>query len=144
MLLAKSLIGEEVAHQLIVCLSTKLGIKPELLVAAMRDRASVNSVAMHTLSIVFPNVLNVGCFSHTLDHVGEKFETPILVEFIKIWINMFSRSPKTKLLWLTKTGLPAPTYSATRWWSKREVIKHLHDAFGDIPSFVEEEELLPH
>ena len=125
--------GEEVAHQLIVCFSTELGIKKELLVAAMQDRASVNSVAMHTLSIVFPNVLDVGCFSHTLDHVGEKFETPILDEFIKIWINMFSRSPKTKLLWRTITGLPAPTYSTTRWWSKWEVLKYLHDAFVIYP-----------
>lgn len=98
MLLAKSLTGEEVAHQLIVCLSTELGIKPELLVSAMRDHASVNSVAMRTLSIVFPNVLDIGCFSHTLDYVGENFKTPILDEFIKVWINMFSRSPKTKLV----------------------------------------------
>lgn len=143
MLLAKSLTGEEVAHQLIVCLSTELVKKTELLVAGMRDRASVNSVAMRTLSIVYPNVLNVGCFSHTLDHVGQNFRTPILDEFIKMWINMFSRSTKMKLLWWTKTGLPAPTYSATHRWSKWEVIKHLHDAFGDIPSFVEEEDLLP-
>ena len=141
MLLGKSLTGEELAHQLIVCLSTELGIKPDLLVAAMRDRASVNSVAMRTLSIVFPNVLDIGCFSHTLDHVGEKFKTPILDEFIKVWINMFSRSPK--ILWRTKTGLPAPTYSPTRWWSKWEVIKHLHDTFGDILSFVEHEDLPP-
>jgi len=56
---------------------------------------------------------------------------------------MFSRSPKMKLLWWTKTGLPAPTFSTTRWWSKWEVIKHLHDAFGDILSFVEEEDLPP-
>ena len=54
MLLAKSLTGEEVAHQLIVCLSTELGIKPELLVAGMRDRASINSVAMRTLSTQNP------------------------------------------------------------------------------------------
>jgi len=54
---------------------------------------------------------------------------------------MFSRSLKIKLLWRSKTGLPAPTYSATHWWSKWEVIKHLHGAFGDIPSFVEEEDL---
>ena len=140
MLLAKSL---ELAHQLIVCLSTELGIKPDLLVAAMRDCASVNSVAMRTLSIIFPSVLDIGCFSHTLNHVGENFKTPILDEFINVWINMLSRSPKTKLLWRTKTGLPAPTYSPTRWWSKCEVIKHLHDTFGDIPSFVEHEELPP-
>ena len=35
MLLAQSLTGEELAHQVIVCLSTELGTKPDLLVAAM-------------------------------------------------------------------------------------------------------------
>ncbi len=45
-LLAKSLTGEEVARQLIVCLSTELGIGSNLFVAAMRDRASVNNVAL--------------------------------------------------------------------------------------------------
>ena len=133
MLLAKSLMGKEMPRL-------------PLLVSAMRDRASVNSVAMRTLSIVFPNVLDIGCFSHTLDHVGENFKTPILDEFIKVWINMFLRSLKTKLLkllWQTKTGLTAPTYSPTSWWSKWEVIKQLHDTFGDIPSFVEDEDLPP-
>ena len=38
------------------------------------------------------------------------FDGTILSEFVKVWINMFSRSPKTKLAWSTKTGLPAPTY----------------------------------
>ena len=103
MLLAKSLTGKEVAHQLIVCLSTELGIQSNRLQAVMRDRASVNSVAMRTLSINFPNVLDIGCFSHTRDHVGEHFNTPILDEFMKTWISMFSRSPKTKLAWATKT-----------------------------------------
>ena len=37
MLLAKSLTGEEVARQLIVILSTELGVKSDRLVAAMRD-----------------------------------------------------------------------------------------------------------
>lgn len=143
MLLAKSLSGEEVARQLIVCLSTELGINSDLLVATMRDRASVNTVAIRTLGIVFPKIVDIGCFSHTLDHVGENLNTPILDEFIKVWINMFSRSPKTKLAWKTKTGLTVPTYSATRWWSKWEVMRHLHDAFGDVSSFVASDELPP-
>lgn len=143
MLLAKSLTGEEVARQLIVILSTELGVKSDRLVAAMRDRASVNSVAIRTLSIVFPAMVDIGCFSHTLDLVGEKINTPVLEEFVKVWINMFSRSPKTKLAWSTTTGLPAPTYSATRWWSKWEMIKHLHDSFGDVKSFLEDEALPP-
>ena len=139
MLLAKSLSGEEVARQLIVCLSTELGVSSDKLVASMRDRASVNTVAIRTLSIVFPQLIDIGCFSHTLDHVGDKMRTPILDEFI----NLFSRSPKIKLAWRTKTGLPVPTYSSTRWWSKWEVMRHLHDAFGDVPSFLECEDLPP-
>ena len=57
MLLAKSLTGEEVARQPIVSLTTELGIESDLLLAAMRDRAPVNNVAIRTLSIVFPKVL---------------------------------------------------------------------------------------
>ena len=48
MLLAKSLTGEELARQLIVCLSTELGISSEMLLASMHDRASVNYAAMRT------------------------------------------------------------------------------------------------
>ena len=85
--------GEEVARQLIACLSTELGISSDKLVASMRDRASVNTVAIRTLSIVFPQLIDIGCFSHTIDHVGNKMHTPILDEFIKLWINLFSKSP---------------------------------------------------
>ena len=46
-LLAKSMMGEEVAQQIIVVLSTELGIPPQSVVAAMRDRASVNDVAIY-------------------------------------------------------------------------------------------------
>ena len=46
MLLAKSMTGEEVARQLITAVSTELGIVSNLVVAVMRDRASVNDVAM--------------------------------------------------------------------------------------------------
>ena len=66
MLLTKSLTGEEVARQLIVSLTTELGIESDVLIAAMRDRASVNNIAIRTLSIVFPKELGIGCFSHTL------------------------------------------------------------------------------
>ncbi len=77
MLLAKSMTGEEVARQLIVCLSTELGICSNNLIASMRDRTSVNNVAVRTLKIVFPQLLDIDCFSHTLDHVGENFSPPI-------------------------------------------------------------------
>ena len=143
MLLAKSLTGEEVACNLISTLSTDLGIASRYLLASMRDRASVNSVAMQTVRIVYPNVLDIGCFSHTLDLVGEKLATPVLDEFMRTWLNIFSRSPKTKLAWRTLTGLSPTSYCPTRWWSKWEVIKQVHDTFGDVQPFVTTQNLPP-
>ena len=58
-------------------------------------------------------------------------------------MNIFSRSPKAKLAWKTQNGLPVTSYSTTRWWSKWEVIKHTHDAFDDVKSFLEDDNLLP-
>ena len=141
MLLAKSLTGEEVARQLIMTLSTELGILDGRLVAAMRDRAAVNGVAIRTLNVIYPSLIDVGCFSHTLDNVGDKFNTPTLDRFFKHWIGMFSRSPKTKLAWKARTDLPVPTYSVTRWWSKWEVLRNPHDAFGDVYAFLQDTEL---
>ena len=42
-MLAKSMTGEKVARELISVLSMKYSVKLELLLAAMRDRASVNN-----------------------------------------------------------------------------------------------------
>ena len=81
MLLAKSMSGEEVARQLITSISTELGIGGERVVAMMHDRASVNSVAMRTVSVLYNNCLDVGCFSHTLDLVGKNMKTFVLDKF---------------------------------------------------------------
>ena len=91
----------------------------------MRDGAASNGVAVHTLSILYPNMVDIECFSHTLDRVGEHFNTPVLNEFISLWISMFSHSPKARLSWREQTGTSMKSYSATRWWSKWEVIHQL-------------------
>ena len=144
MLLAKSMTGEELARQLIQCLSTELGITTgDILIAIMHDRALVNNVAVQTLKIIYPTLIDIGCFSHTLDLVGEKFCTPTLDQFFKCWINMFSRSTKTKLAWKNRTGLSAPSYSTTRWWSKWEVLKGILETFGDVCSFLQQRGLPP-
>ena len=59
-LLSKSLTGEEIASELIKILSVNYSIDPAHLIAAMRDRASVNNVAMRTLKIVYPSILDIG------------------------------------------------------------------------------------
>ena len=72
-LLAKSMRGEEVAQQIVSVISQELGIPSSYVIAASRDRASVNDVAMRTVKVVYSSILDIGCFSHTLDHVGEHY-----------------------------------------------------------------------
>ena len=70
-----------------------------------------------------PLLMDIGCYSDTLSHVGENFKTPALTGFMHSWITLFSHSPKTKLLWKEPVGRSMPSYSKTKWWSKWEVVK---------------------
>ena len=132
--------GEEIAQELILVLSTDYGIGSSRLLAAMRDRASTNNVAMRTVSLLYLNVLDVGCFSHTIDHVGRRFSTPHLSEFGVAWISLFSHSPKVRVLWKEQTGRSMAGYSATRWWSRWEVYQQLLVQFGDLEPFLQQHE----
>ena len=71
-LVLKTMTGEEIAQQIIVILSTEYGISSNLIVAALRVRASVNDVAMRTIKVVYNELLDVGCFSHPSNHVGNE------------------------------------------------------------------------
>jgi len=100
-LFAKSLTEEEVAR----VLSTSLGITSHYVVTTMRDRASVNNVAIRTMKIIYQISLDVGCFSHTLDLVGDHFKFPNLAEFVSTWLALFSKQifygrSKLAKLWL--------------------------------------------
>ena len=77
-LLCKSLTGEEIARELIHVLSSTYGTSPNQLLAAMRDRASVNGAAMRMVKVVYLNAFGIGCFLHTIDRVGEQFSLPHL------------------------------------------------------------------
>ena len=135
-LLAKSLTGEEIARELISVLSTSLGIASQFVVGTMRDHTSVNNVAIRTVKIIYQNFLDIGCFSHTLDLVGDHFKLPNLTEFVSTWVTLFSHSTKTKFLLKEQTGKAMATYSHTRWWSKWEVMQQLLLQFGDIKPFL--------
>ena len=69
-------------------LSVTLGVDSHRLLAAMRDRASVNNAAMNIVTIMYPYV-DIGCLN-MLNLVGEKFRTPTLNLFITFWISVFS------------------------------------------------------
>ena len=70
----------------------------------MRDHALVNNVAVTTLSIMYPSVIDIGCFTHTLNNVGDKFNVPTLDKFMKYWEQMFKHTYKARLLWRERTG----------------------------------------
>lgn len=136
--LSKTLTGQELAGELIHALSTELQINKEYVVAAMRDGASVNGAAMQIVKVVYPHVLDVTCFSHAIDLVGNHFEVPTLDRFITWWIQLFARSCAAKLRWKERTGIAMKSYSATRWWSKWEVMEQLMRYFGDVEPFLEQ------
>ena len=121
-MLSKSMTGEEIARVLITVLSTTYSIESEHILAAMRDRASTNNVAISTLNILYPKLINISCFSHTIshtiDHVGERFKLQSSLNLCPIQFEHFSQSPKARLLWKEQMGKPMPTYSTTCWWSK--------------------------
>ena len=125
--------GEELAHVIISTLSTLYGIESNRLVASMRDRASVNIVAM---KLLYPSLLDVGCFSHTLNRIEEQFKVPVADEFTRLWISLFSRSPKARLAWRSYCERAVPTYSETRWWSRWEVMKQILEGFPDVEGFL--------
>ncbi|KAK3725851.1 hypothetical protein QZH41_014072, partial [Actinostola sp. cb2023] len=98
---------------------------PGALLAAMKDGASVNKAALQQVKFFFPQLLDVTCFSHTIDNVGKhSVEFRVLDTFAQYWVSMFSHSAAVRLAWKTKTGTAMRSYSPTRWWSKWETMKH--------------------
>lgn len=72
------------------------------LVATMHNWASINDATMRTVVIVYPYLLDVGCFSHILDLVGEHFCTPTVTEFGMLWVSLFSHIQSQTLYALEK------------------------------------------
>lgn len=91
---SKSVNADELAQVLNQCLAVDYGIRASSLLAAMRNGTSVNQAALNKIAFefIFPKVLNVVCFSHTLDNVGNHLVIPTLLKFGSLWIRLFSHS----------------------------------------------------
>ena len=108
------------------------------LVAAKRDGAAVNGAALRNMKeIMFPQLFDIICSSHSLDNVGRHFDIPLLDEFGQLWIGVFARSPAAKLKWKMRTGIAIKSHSNTRWWSYWEVLDQLLSQFADVEPFLE-------
>ena len=137
---AKSVNAQDLAHVLNDCLSIDYQVRGNSLLATMKDGASVNQATLNHIKFVFPKMLSVVCFSHTLDNVGNHFKVPDLLSFGSLWIRPFKHSHTAKLIWQELTGRTPKSYSETRWWSKWEVFEQLLVQFGDVEQFLQEDE----
>ena len=114
-LLQKSMAVEEIALVIIDTLSREYSIPPDRLLACMRDHAPVNNVAVRFMKVLYTQILDIGCFSHTLDLVGYKICIPTPSDFMLSQLSLFSHSAKAKILWREQTGRPIRSYCPTRW-----------------------------
>ena len=116
-LLKSSVNGDELARIIIEVLHRKINVQENSLLAAMRDRASVNTKALQTVSVLYPDMIDIGCISHFLNKVGEKCHTPTLKLFMATWNLIFSTSIRARITWRGISGQSMPRYNPTRWWS---------------------------
>ena len=140
--LARSINVEQLAQRLIQCLAIECMIRPDQLLASMRDGAAVNEAALRQVSFFFSNVFNVTCFSDTIDNDGKHFEFGVLDTFSRYWNTMFSLSPSARILRKTKIGTAMRLRQQTRWWGKWEVLNLALQYFGDVEPFLRENENL--
>ena len=136
-ILAKSLTGDEITRELINTLSVDYGVKSilyllimvsslkTLWLSCMIVHPPIKLQCVRTLQVLYPAVLGIGCFSHTLNCVGEKFNTSHVNDFTTHWVSLFSHSFKARAIWKQQTGRTICGFSATRWWSKWEVINQI-------------------
>lgn len=65
--LAKSMNAEELVQRLMQCLAGECMIRPDQLLASMRDCVAVNEAGLRQISFFFPNMFIATCFFHTGD-----------------------------------------------------------------------------
>lgn len=94
------------------------------MIAAVHDRASVNTVALRTIKVLYNQVFDIGSFSPTLDRVGENMETPVLEEFIRHIGYLFFHTAQ-KPGWCLKLAYIFPIIFQ---YEMVEEIKKVHDS----------------
>ena len=136
--LVKALKGDELAQRLRSCLAVDHKFGPNMIIGGMRDGASVNGAALRQQKFFYPNLMDIVCFSHTIDNVGDHFEFRILDSFTQYWISLFTQSYNARLLWKEKTDQSMHSHSATRWWIKWEILQQVLLYFGCVEPFLRE------
>lgn len=115
-----------------------LRISPDRVVGFGHDSAACNGLAMQTLSIVYGSSVDLPCVSHTLTHVGEKFEFDALDEFMTPWYTLVCNSPQAKSLWKEMIGESVEGFSNVRWYCRAEIMMQIARHFDKLERFLEQ------
>ena len=124
--------GDELARIMIEVLHRKLGVLQGQLLAAIRDRASVNTCALRTVSVLYPDMLDVSCISHFLDRVGVKCKTPAFIYVYMEYYFHHKHEGQTSV-WSQISGRGMPRYNSTRWWPLWECLKVVFVEWNHVP-----------
>jgi hypothetical protein len=114
------------------------GVPEQSVLAFMRDRSSVNNVAIDMIRNHCKNSVDIGCFSHTLDHVGARFAAKVLSQFISAYSASCSFSPKARSLWRARSGKNPKRQSTTRWWSHYEVAASVYANWSRVGDWLKD------
>ena len=136
-LVKSSVYGDELARIVIEVVHRKLDVSQSHFLATMRDRPSVNTCALLTVSVLYPNMLDLGYISHFLDRVGVKCNIPVLRPFMSTWNLVFTTSMKARRVWKEISGRGMPLHNSTRWWSLWECMKVVFEEWQYVTAFFE-------
>jgi len=98
---------------------TRLGASEMSLIAFAADRHGSNNLCHAELCKRGRAIFLIGCFSHTLDKVGKKFNMPELKKFMETVRSLLSLSNVAKRLFRAEDsqGKDLAGYAAIRWWN---------------------------
>lgn len=105
----------------------KYKIPSAKLLGTVSDNCATNLKLGRMFQPLHPNGFRLPCWCHVIDNAGNLFLTPVLDQFFTLYTAVFSHSAKMKVLWKAHFGKVPRSHSATRWFSKYEVIKEAFD-----------------
>jgi len=109
--------GAQLACVLNGLLGAELGIAPGNIIATVRDRAAYGKISMRTLTPLWQNALDMECFAHTFNHVGENMHHTTLTNFTRSLSHLWSKSHRARVMWRDMVGVYPPSSADNRWWS---------------------------
>jgi hypothetical protein len=103
-----------------------------------RDRAASNTTAIQLLCTptISPIAVDVPCFSHALDLVGNRVVTPTASTFMSHFNTAISSSVNACKLWKDICTVAAKKKSKTRWWSYYEQSYSVALNFGYLDDWI--------